>query len=142
MSKNTKAKSQNQRTLYVKFLHNGGERKVTIPAGCKVTFGPVCPGTKGSNNGEGSIALRVYNGASQIACFVRVESFYETDSVTCIHRCTKRAVKQQAYQEGGVDKQRSVAVEVSEWKDELAEDETGAEDAFLAMKEENSKLTF
>lgn len=139
----TKAKAEAKKTLYVKFLHTGGAKKITIPAGCKITFGPLCPGTKGGNNGSDATALRVYNGASQIAVFVRVESFYEVDSVSCIQKVTKSGTKVQAYDEGGVSKNRTVKVEVSEWKDELAEEEDSNAPAELArLKAESDKDVF
>lgn len=129
------------KTLYVKFLHDGVAKKVTIPAGCKVTFGPLCPGTK-ENNGPGAIALRVYSGpgknATQIACFVKVESFYEINSVSCISRSTKMATKAQNVMEDGVMKARNVTVEVSEWKDELSDEDSGhASDTFKALADEH-----
>lgn len=144
MSKPKAKKNQDtgKRTLFVKF-QNQDQKKVTIPDGCKVTFGPLCPGSK-HDNGAGATALRVYNGpttnATQIACFVRVESFYETDTVACISRSTKRAQKVQQYNEGGVEKQRAVAVEVSEWRDELAEEDASTNDGsvFLALKAEHA----
>lgn len=117
--KNNKDKNDTG-TLIVKFQRDE-TKKVIIPSGCKITFGPLCPGFK-HNNGESATALRVYNGASQIAVFVKVESYYETDSVTCIQKQTKRATKVQSYDDGGVQKNRNVSVEVSEWKDELSEE--------------------
>jgi hypothetical protein len=111
----TKTKKDDRRTLFVRF-QNGEIKRVAIPAGCKVTFGPLCPGTKGEYNGEKSTALRVYSGASQIAVFVKVDSFYETDSVCCISKKTKRAVK------------------VSEWKDELVDEDMGDNATFIALK--------
>ncbi len=130
-----------KKTLYVKFLHGSEPKKITIPSECTVTFGPICPGTKGGNNGEGSIALRIYGGpkatSTQIACFVKVESFFEVGVVECVSKSTKRATKRQQYEEGGVKKDRNVSVEVSEWRDELAEEDTGTEDAFLALRREH-----
>lgn len=132
-----------KKTLFVQF-QNGKEKKVIIPAGCKLTFGPLCPGTKGEHNGNNATALRVYAGATtnatQIACFVKVESFYETDSVECISKSTKKASKMQTVREDGVDKQRHVTVEVSEWKNELAEDDDGdsaPKAAFAALAAEH-----
>lgn len=142
----SKDKAEGKRTLIVR-MNDRSVKKVSIPSGCKVTFGPLCPGSKnGNHNSEGAIALRIYNGlkttATQIACFVKVDSFYEVDSVTCIQKVTKRATKVQAYEEGGVQKNRNVSVEVSEWKDELVEEEEGAAtgaQVFAALKEENDK---
>lgn len=143
-----KQQTEEKRTLFVKFQHEGCAKRITIPSGCKVTFGPLCPGSKDGNyNSAGATALRIYDGhgkaASQLACFVKVEYFYETDSVACISKVTKRATKVQQYEEDGVRKNRNVAVEVSEWKDDLAEEsDAKAEDAFLALKEENEKGPF
>lgn len=125
--------SKESKTLFVKMM-NGCPKKVTIPADCKVTFGPLCPGNK-HNNGDSAVALRIYSGTTQVACFVKVESFYEVGTVLSIEKVTKRANKSQAYQEDGVTKQRSVAVEVSEWKDELLEEEDSDNSAtFKALK--------
>lgn len=138
----TKSKSSDTRTLFVKF-NSSGPKKITIPAGCKVTFGPLCPGSKNAqHNSEGATALRIYNGVTQIACFVKVESFYETDSVTCITKQSKKAVKVQQYEEGGVTKDRSVAVEVTEWKDELVESESSdAVNTFAALRDSQDKAS-
>ena len=133
-----KTKPEEKRTLFVKFS-NATCKKITVPEGCKVTFGPLCPGSKNAqHNSEGAVALRIYKGASQIAVFVKVESFYEVDSVTCIQKETKKASKNQEYQEGGVTKNRVVAVEVTEWKDELdesEEDASTAKAAFMMLKQ-------
>lgn len=130
------------KTLFAK-MQDRTHKKITIPADCKVTFGPLCPGSKGGNNGSGSTALRIYNGATQVACFVQVESFYEVGTVVSIGKVTKRADKIQAYQEDGVTKQRSVAVEVSEWKDELSEEESSdSTGVFKALKAEHDDGQF
>jgi hypothetical protein len=140
-------REQGVRTLLVKFQSGRDSiKKVTIPAGCKVTFGPLCPGSK-SGNGEGSTALRIYNGpttnATQIACFVKVESFYEMDSVKCIQKVTNKATKVQKVTEDGIEKQRNVSVEVSEWKDELDEGTSEApKEAFMSLKEEHDDKPF
>lgn len=141
------AKSDTTKTLYVKFQHENGAKKITIPSGCKVTFGPLCPGSKGEHNGNHSIALRIYSGkgvaATQIACFVKVESFYEVNSVSCISRSTKRATKAQNVMEDGVMKNRNVTVEVSEWKDELADEDSGtAADTFKTLAAEHDEKPF
>lgn len=134
--KTKQTKEVKRKTLFVK-MQSGTPKKITIPHDCKVTFGPLCPGSK-HNNGSSSTALRIYNGPTQIACFVQVESFYEVGTVLSIQKVTKRANKVQSYQEDGVTKQRSVAVEVSEWKDELTEDESSdSGTTFKALKEEN-----
>lgn len=135
MAKKVKATNE-KRLLFVK-MNDGTSRKVSIPSGCKITFGPMCPGSKDGNyNSSGATALRIYQGPSQLACFVKVEYFYETDSVSAVHKRTKRASKQQAYTKDGIQKNRNVTVEVSEWKNELEEeDDTSAGQAFAALKE-------
>ncbi len=60
MSKKSKVKAADRRTLSVKF-NNNSHKRVVIPAGCKVTFGPLCPGSKGEHNGNHGIALRIYS---------------------------------------------------------------------------------
>lgn len=134
------------KTLYVKFQDHKGEKKITIPEVCKVTFGPLCPGGK-YNNGESATALRIYSGSkptsTQLACFVKVESFYEIGTVSCISRSTKRATKAQNVMEGGVMKNRNVTVEVSEWKDELAEEDSeAAADTFKTLAAEHDDRPF
>jgi hypothetical protein len=139
--------SNTKKTLFVTF-QNGGQKKIIIPEGCKITFGPLCPGTKGEHNGNHATALRVYQGsatganAMQIACFVKVESFYETDSVECVSKNTKKASKAQTVMEDGVAKQRHVTVEVSEWKNELEEDDddnSAPKAAFAALAAEHAE---
>jgi len=109
-----------------------------------MTFGPLCPGSKNAqHNSEGATALRIYNGTSQIAVFVKVESYYETESVQCITKETKRASKIQGYEENGIVKNRNVSVEVSEWKDELSEEAAPeAEDTFKALAVKGSNDVF
>lgn len=133
------------KTLMVKFQdHRGEPQKITVPAGAKITFGPLCPGAK-HDNGEKATALRIYESSSdkstQLACFVRVESFYEIEQVSCIKKRTKRASKVQSYEDGGVQKNRTVQVEVSEWKNELDEEEVETEQAqevFGKLKDKHS----
>ncbi|OGR24410.1 MAG: hypothetical protein A2139_02950 [Desulfobacca sp. RBG_16_60_12] len=72
------------RTLLVKFVDE--EKKITIPDGCKVTFGPSIPNRgrqEGSRYGPPIMeyALRVYEGATEktglLAVFTGVRSFHE-----------------------------------------------------------------
>lgn len=133
---------EEKKTLFVQF-QDRSQKKVVIPAGCKITFGPLCPGSKGEHNGGGATALRIYasaaTSATQLACFVKVESFYETDSVQCVSKSTKKASKNQTVLEDGVAKNRNVTVEVSEWKDELAEeeDDSAPKQTFAALLAEH-----
>lgn len=67
------APAQEMRTLQVR--DNRGTFRVTIPADWKVTFGAFQQGKFG---GEGS-ALRIYEAENkQRACFVNVQSFFDT----------------------------------------------------------------
>ena len=48
---------------YILELKEGGQKKVTVPANWKLTFGPICPGSKdGSYNSGGAVALPFYSG--------------------------------------------------------------------------------
>lgn len=72
------------KTEYLLEMKDGTRKKVTVPATWKVTFGPVCPGSKdGRLNSQGGLALRFYEGADagkgkQHAVFMDVESFRDT----------------------------------------------------------------
>ena len=72
------------KTTYMLEMKDGERKKVTVPSTWKVTFGPICPGSKdGSYNSSGGLALRFYEGADagkgkQHAVFVGVASFRDT----------------------------------------------------------------
>ena len=67
------------KVTYLLEMKNGARKKVTVPASWKVTFGPVCPGSKEAGyNGNAGLCLRFYEGADQHAVFVGVESFRDT----------------------------------------------------------------
>lgn len=49
-----------------------GDRRLTVPARYKITFGPLVPGTKDQG---GHAALRIYDGSQQLACMTDVVAF-------------------------------------------------------------------
>lgn len=61
-------------------MRDGTQKRITIPAGWKVTFGPLVPGSKDTAvNGSQATALRLWSGSKnaeiQHAVFTNVESF-------------------------------------------------------------------
>lgn len=67
-----------EKKTYILNMRDGSRQRITVPAEWKLTFGPICPGSKdGSLNSSGAIALRLWEGAkeNQRAAFTGVESF-------------------------------------------------------------------
>lgn len=71
------AKKEVGTATYILTMRDGAQKKVTVPANWKVTFGALVPGSKNhEQNSGGATALRFYEGASQQrACFVGVTEF-------------------------------------------------------------------
>lgn len=100
---------------YILDMARGAQKRVTVPAHWRVTFGPVHPGSKGGSGHE--ICLRFYENTSkdtQRACFVNVEAFRDAD-ISVVEKVTrsKRQTVNAATDQGG----RATVVEatVEEW---------------------------
>lgn len=102
------------KTTLLLTMKDGTLKKIEIPAKWKVTFGPLFPGSKGAPPG-GGVALRLYDGSLQKACFTDVESFRDM-SIGIVERVT--TTKQESYRKQG-DEQGEVIVaevQVHEWR--------------------------
>jgi hypothetical protein len=111
-----KTKPDGKMKTYLLNLVKGGQRKITIPAAWKITFGPLLPGSRGQYNGERGICLRVYETKErQRAVFTDVESFRDME-VVCEEKITKtdRQTVKRKYPEG--DKWVEVEARVEEWR--------------------------
>lgn len=118
----------NEMKTYILELKGGNQRRITVPANWKVTFGPLTPGER---NGSGTLALRFYESKeNQRAIFTDVKSFRDSD-IEIQEKVTK--VKQQNLRRETPDGDKLVCVEarVSEWVDPDAE--TEPEEEFLRL---------
>ena len=106
---------------YVLELKNGGQRRLTVPANWKVTFGPTVPferkGAGGYRGDEGTWSLRLYEGSDKLrAIFTDVRAFRDTSIVITEKRIrTKRQTVDKASTKGG----KTVIAEarIEEWVD-------------------------
>lgn len=116
-------------TTYALKLKGGGERRVTIPTAYRLTFGPTVPYVKHGNgsHGDGTWALRLYDGERLKSIFTDVVSFRDMDiKVLEKHTRSKRQVVEKAAKFGG----RTAVVEatVETWVDPDEPDEANEED--------------
>lgn len=84
-------------------MKDGLQKRIKIPAGWKVTFGPLVPGSKdGSLNSSGALALRLWSGSKgseiQHAVFTGVESFRDL-SIELIEQVEE--IRQETYRKEG-----------------------------------------
>lgn len=101
-----------EETTYLLYMEDGSQKKVTVPASWKVTFGALYPG-KEANHGK--TGLRFYSATSkQHAVFTNVSSFRDA-SIKLEERVTTR--KEETFYKGDGDNQKAVVVEgqVHEW---------------------------
>src|SRR5256885_3150710 len=111
-----KAKAEIPMTTYYVQRHQGRDQKVTVPSHWKVTFGPLNPGTKGSE-GNGAPALRFYEAANkQRMVITGVLSFRDIAIKVEEKRTTS---KQQTLYKGSGAGRKEVVVEgrMDEWVD-------------------------
>lgn len=104
-----------EKTTFLLTMKDGTLKKVTVPSDWKVTFGPLCPGSKGETNGYGSTSLRFYTGKDkQKAVFTQVESFRDMD-IEIEERVT--TTRKETYIKQGDDQGEAVVVDhnVHEW---------------------------
>jgi len=123
---------------YLLELKNGGQRKLTVPAGWKVTFGPTVPferkGSAGYRGDEGTWALRLYEKGDRLrAIFTDVRSFRDLSiSVEEKRIRTKRQTIEKASSKGG----KAVVAEakIEEWVNPDDPDaSSGVVDDFLRL---------
>lgn len=102
-------------------MKDGSEKKVTVPAEWKVTFGALYPGKEANHSKTG---LRFYSGAKQHAVFTEVESFRDTN-IKIEEKRTK--TQQETFYKDTPNGKKSFIVEgkVSEWVDPDAPQTTG-----------------
>lgn len=127
---------------YILELKNGQQRRVTVPANWKVTFGPLIPGERGGGNG--CLALRFYETKDkQRAIFTDVKSFRDSEIPILEKRVkTKRQVVEKASKQG----QKGVVVEakIEDWVNPDEPEETPEE--FLSLdhvsSEDDGEISF
>lgn len=74
---------------YILDLRGDGQRRITVPASWKVTFGPIVPGARADRRDVGTLALRFYEGKDQQrAIFTDVRSFRDS-SIKLEEKITK-----------------------------------------------------
>lgn len=117
----------------------GQQRKVTVPATWKVTFGPTVPYERKSHGGNEQWALRFYESKDKLrAIFTDVRSFRDA-SIDILERRvqTKRQVMEKASQKGG----RSVVAEarVEEWIDPDDPDSSVVPDDYLRISHDEEE---
>lgn len=114
-NKTTKpASHQTDMTTYLLLMKDGTKQKITCPTDWTVTFGPLTPGSKDSNNGRMGIALRIRDGQRQKAVFTEVESFRDT-SMAIEQEVTKTKEETFYRDEDGEKKQVIVQGAIKEW---------------------------
>ncbi len=135
----TKSPSEGMIT-YAMRCRKGGERRVTVPAPWKVTFGPTIPYKKGHDPESGVWSVRMYDGDKLRAIFTDVESFRDTSIQVLEKRVrSKRQVVEKAAKHGG----RSAVVEatIETWVDPDAPDEANEDDQeFLQLDHKTNGL--
>jgi hypothetical protein len=103
-------------TTYLLIMKDGTKQKITCPTKWTLTFGPLCPGTKGEYNGSNATSLRIREGAHQKAVFTGVESFRDTSmGIEVEISKTQQETFYRDDPEGGDKKQVIVEGSVKEW---------------------------
>lgn len=130
-------KSSSTKT-YVLELKNGSQRKLTVPADWRVTFGPTVPFERKSgggfgNGGDGIWALRLYEAKDKLrAIFTDVRAFRDTDIKLMEKRTrVKRQVLEKESRKGG--KQVVAEARIEEWADPDAPD-TDVPSEYLSLE--------
>lgn len=99
--------------VYLLDMDDETQKKITVPAGCTLTFGALIPG---SQSNHGKLGLRVWQGKSQLAVFQNVKAFRSLD-LQIEERIT--TTKQETFTKGDGASAKQVVVEsvVHEWVD-------------------------
>lgn len=108
-------KPKGSRTLILT-IKSGSQRRITIPSGYAITFGPLIPGLKQISNGHtGVAALRIYDSdKDQVACFTDVLAFRDASLMIeeKVTRTERKVVRKNSH-EGSRDVE--VEARVTEW---------------------------
>lgn len=108
-----KVSSEETKTLLL-CMRDGLRKKITIPAGWKVTFGPLVPGSKDTSiNGRDAMTLRLWSGSKgaeiQHAVFTGVEAFRDT-SIELIEEVEE--TRQETFRKEGDASAEAIVAEV------------------------------
>ena len=115
---------------YVLDMKSGGQRKVTVPAAWKVTFGPLVPGTR-DGNGNSNLCLRFYESANQQrAVFANVVAFRD-ESIQILEKVTRKQAQTVYRDAPGGRKSFVVEAHASSWQNPDAPEVP--DDEFLAL---------
>ena len=118
---------------YILELKGNRQRKIEIPEDWKVTFGPICPGSRSGNE---QMALRFYEGKDkQRAIFTDVQSFRDA-SIPILEKFTKTQSKRHTKQTPEGAKDFVVEARMTGWRDPDAPDDVDAHDEFLALPDD------
>lgn len=115
-------------TTYSMQIKGGGERRVTVPTGWKVTFGPTTPYDKKiGHGGDGSWAVRLYEGDKLRGIFTDVRNFQDMSIQIQEKRIrSKRQVVQRGTKHGLRD--TIVEAKMETWVNPYEPDEANSED--------------
>jgi hypothetical protein len=131
------SKQQTDKKTYLLELADGGQKKITVPASWKITFGPiVIPKGKDHNLGAhvSTVALRFYEGnkENQRAVFTNVKGFRDLDIEISEKRVqVKRETVTKQTQQGARDYVAEMRVE--EWVNPDKEDATVVPPEFASL---------
>lgn len=114
-----KTLSEVDKTTYLLETKSGQQRKVTVPAGWRVTFGPTVPFARkeGRSYGDELWALRFYADKDLKAIFTDVKSFREMSEISVSEKRVK--TQRQSFSKDGKKGGKAVIAEarIEEWVD-------------------------
>lgn len=113
MARRSKAGAATEQETFLLDMKDGTQKKITVPAGCTVTFGALIPGQESN---QGRLGLRVWHGKAQLAVFTGVEAFRAL-SLKTEERIT--TTKEETFTKGDGNNAQAVVVatQVHEWVD-------------------------
>jgi hypothetical protein len=104
------------KTYHIEFK-NGAEKRITVPADWKVTFGPCVAGGNSNGKMEMPLALRFYESKeNQRAIFTDVRSFRDMD-IKILEKKVSIQEEQGFIERGGKKKATTFQAQCVEWKD-------------------------
>ena len=104
------------KTYHIEFK-NGNEKRITVPADWKVTFGPCVVGGNSGRGMEMPLALRFYESKeNQRAIFTDVRSFRDMD-IKILEKKVSVQEEQGFIERGGKKKATTFQAQCVEWKD-------------------------
>jgi hypothetical protein len=130
------------RKTYLLELTGGRQRRITIPASWKVTFGPMVAGIRKDNSSAGQACFRLYETKEkQRACFTDVNSFRELGDIEIEEKVVQKK-RQHLGKEGPKGFKNAIAeVKIEKWIDpDAPEDDDETEADYLLLKEASPEV--